>query len=149
MTWSGVAVLGGARGDFDARLAAFPALLERLAGAEPASDDARRGAAAAGRPRRVAGRVLLVGDAAGYLDALTGEGIGAALAQAAVLAECLAAGRPGDYERAWRRVTRKDGVLTSRPAVVPAPAAARPAHRPGGAALPRVFTGIVNLVGEA
>ena len=37
-------------------------------------------------PRRVAGRVLLVGDAAGYVDALTGEGIrtGLACARAAV-----------------------------------------------------------------
>ena len=47
---------------------------------------------------RVAGRVLLVGDAAGYVDALTGEGIGLALAQADAAAGCLAAGRPGRYE---------------------------------------------------
>ena len=89
----GVAVLGGilpeagAAGGYDARLAAFPALRERLAGGVPGDTGARRGAAAAGRPARgSAGRVLLVGDAAGYIDALTGEGIGAALAQADVLA---------------------------------------------------------------
>ena len=34
----GVAVLGGERGGFESRLAAFPALRERLAGAAPASD---------------------------------------------------------------------------------------------------------------
>jgi flavin-dependent dehydrogenase len=90
-----------------------------------------------------------VGDASGYLDALTGEGIGAALAQAAVLAQCLAAGRPGDYERAWRRSCRRSwmltaGLLWSRhqrllgPRIVPA------AQR-----LPRLFTTIVNLVGDA
>jgi menaquinone-9 beta-reductase len=43
------------------------------------------------RPRTVAGgRVLLAGDAAGFLDPLTGEGISAGLAQAAALARMLA-----------------------------------------------------------
>jgi flavin-dependent dehydrogenase len=42
-------------------------------------------------PRTVAGgRVLLAGDAAGFLDPLTGEGISAGLAQAAALARMLA-----------------------------------------------------------
>ena len=54
---------------------------------------------------RVHGRILLVGDASGYLDALTGEGLGVGLAQADVLARCLAAGQPAAYERAWRRVS--------------------------------------------
>ena len=125
----------------------------RCASASPDPGLAARCAARArcGRtsPRRSAGNVLLVGDASGYLDALTGEGIGAALAQAAVLAECLAAGRPGDYERAWRRACRRSwmltaGLLWSRhqpllgPRIVPA------AQR-----LPRLFTTIVNLVGDA
>jgi 2-polyprenyl-6-methoxyphenol hydroxylase-like FAD-dependent oxidoreductase len=63
--------------------------------------------------RRVHGRVLLVGDASGYLDALTGEGIGVGLAQAEALAACLAAGRPDDYERAWRRVSSPAWRLTA------------------------------------
>ena len=63
--------------------------------------------------RRVHGRVLLVGDASGYLDALTGEGIGVGLAQAEALAACLAAGRPADYERAWRRVSAPAWRLTA------------------------------------
>ncbi len=145
----GVAILGGAHGDFASRLAAFPALRERLAGAGPGSEVRGAGPLRQDVPRRSAGNVLLVGDASGYLDALTGEGIGAALAQAAVLAECLAAGRPGDYERAWRRACRRSwmltaGLLWSRhqpllgPRIVPA------AQR-----LPRLFTTIVNLVGDA
>jgi len=114
----GVAVLGSpargaARGGLDSRLEEFPELSERLSGA--AHESATRGAGPLRQDvrRRVAGRVLLVGDAAGYLDALTGEGIGAAVAQAAVLTRCLAADRPGDYERAWRQVTRKGWMLTS------------------------------------
>ncbi|NUS10993.1 MAG: monooxygenase, partial [Streptomyces sp.] len=61
---------------------------------------------------RVAGRVLLVGDAAGYVDALTGEGIAVALAAAEQLVGCVLAGRPQDYEAAWRRVSRDYRVLT-------------------------------------
>ena len=66
----------------------------------------------AGVRHRVAGRVLLVGDAAGYLDALTGEGVALALATAGAAVRCLAADRPGDYERAWDRLTRRHRLLT-------------------------------------
>jgi flavin-dependent dehydrogenase len=145
----GVAVLGGARGDFETRLAAFPALRERLAGAMPASAVRGAGPLRQDVRRRAAGNVLFVGDASGYLDALTGEGIGVALAQAAALTACIAAGRAGDYERAWRRASRKSWLLTSgllwarhRP-----PLASRIV--PAAQCLPRLFTGIVNLVGEA
>ena len=55
--------------------------------------------------RRVAGRALLVGDAAGYVDALTGEGLSVGLACARELVRCVVAGRPQEYERAWRRAT--------------------------------------------
>jgi flavin-dependent dehydrogenase len=145
----GVAVLGGGRGDFSSRLAAFPALRERLAGAAPASDVRGAGPLRQDVRRRAAGAILLVGDASGYLDALTGEGIGAALAQAAALADCVASGRAADYERAWRRVSRKSLLLTSgllwarhQPLLAPriVPAAAR---------LPWLFTAIVNQVGQA
>ena len=146
----GVAVLGSqARGGLDARLEKFPELGERLSGAAQVSATRGAGPLRQDVRQRVTGRVLLVGDAAGYLDALTGEGIGAAVAQASVLTRCLAAGRPGDYERAWRRVTRKGWLLTSgllwsrhQPMLGPrlVPAAAR---------LPWLFTMIVNEVAWA
>ena len=145
----GVAVLGGGQASFESRLAAFPALCERLAGAEPASGVRGAGPLRQDVVRRTKGRVLLVGDASGYLDALTGEGIGAALSEATALADCIAAGRADDYERSWLRVTRMSraltaGLLWSRntpgigPRIVPA------ARR-----LPWLFTAIVNRVGEA
>ena len=142
----GVAVLSGATGDFESRLAAFPALRERLAGAEPASGVRGAGPLRQDVRRRATGRVLFVGDASGYLDALTGEGISVALAQAAVLAECLASARPDEYERAWRRVSRKPwmltaGLLWARNQALLAPRIVPAAHR-----LPRVFTTIVNQV---
>lgn len=141
---------GGAEGrGFDARLAAFPRLRERLAGAVPASNVRGAGPLRQDVRHRVAGRVLLAGDASGYQDALTGEGIGAALAQAEVLAACLAAGRPGDYERAWRRVTRRSRTLTgallwSRHQPLLAPRIVPAAQR-----LPWLFGAIVNQVGRA
>lgn len=98
------------RGGFEAALARFPALAERLGppttpplGAGPFEQRVRR---------RVVGRVLLVGDVAGYLDPLTGEGVRLGLAGAEALVRCLKAGRPRAYEQAWRRAVRPYWVLT-------------------------------------
>ena len=45
----------------------------------------------------------LLGDAAGFADAITGEGIFYALRSAELLAQAVKAGRPSDYEQMWRR----------------------------------------------
>ncbi len=145
----GVAVLGGGRGGFESRLAAFPALREKLAGAAPASDVRGAGPLRQDVRCRAAGSVLLVGDASGYLDALTGEGIGLAVAQAAVLAGCVAAGRAGDYDRAWRRVSRKAWFLTSGLLWSRQQALLGPRIVPAAQRLPRLFTSIVNQVAHA
>jgi flavin-dependent dehydrogenase len=107
----GVAVLTGDRGPFARQLAAFPRLLDRLP-AEAVTPVRGAGPMRQRVRTRVAGRVLLVGDAAGYVDALTGEGIAIALASAAQLVRCVLADRPQDYERAWRRVSRDYRLLT-------------------------------------
>jgi flavin-dependent dehydrogenase len=152
----GVAILGGscaregtADNGFGSRLAAFPALRERLCGATTVTRVLGAGPMRQRTPRRVAGRVLLVGDAAGYVDALTGEGIGAALAQAEVLARCLAASRPGDYERAWQRVTRKGWALTSGLLWSRNQPLLAPRIVPAAAQLPWLFAAIVNEVAWA
>ena len=108
----GVAVLSGDRAGFDAQLAQFPELLERVAGGGAGSV---RGAGPLRRRtrRRVERRVLLVGDAAGYVDALTGEGIAVSLACARSLVECVAADRPADYETRWLRESRRYRAITS------------------------------------
>jgi flavin-dependent dehydrogenase len=135
--------------DFAARLSGFPALRDRLGGAAPASEVRGAGPMRQRVRRRVHGRVLLVGDASGYVDALTGEGIGVGLAQAEALARCLAAGRPADYERAWRRASGPAwrftaGLLWSRnqpflgPRIVPA------AQR-----FPWLFAALVNHAAQA
>ena len=48
----------------------------------------------------MSGRLLLVGDAAGYVDALTGEGIAVGLASARAAFAAIAAGTPTAYEKA-------------------------------------------------
>ena len=55
------------------------------------------------RTRRAAGEGwALLGDAAGFADPVTGEGIYYALRSGELFAECLLAGRPESYEERWR-----------------------------------------------
>ncbi|MHA3701267.1 NAD(P)/FAD-dependent oxidoreductase [Jatrophihabitans sp. YIM 134969] len=108
----GVAVLSERRAGFDEHLAAFPELHQRLQGATVASRDRAAGPLRQDVSRRAHGRVLLVGDAAGYVDALTGEGLAIGFATAADLVDCLVAGTPERYERRWRRTSRVPRVLT-------------------------------------
>jgi flavin-dependent dehydrogenase len=105
----GVAILGDGDGrSYDRELAAFPELAAKLAGAEPASDVRGAGPFWQRPRRRTAEGVALVGDAAGYTDAVTGEGITIALRAGDALARVCAEGRPlAAYDRAWRRITRE------------------------------------------
>ncbi|MEV7009027.1 NAD(P)/FAD-dependent oxidoreductase [Streptosporangium sp. NPDC051022] len=107
----GVAVLSSRRRGYHEHLADFPALAARLGG--PAATSVRGAGPLRQRARsRVAGRVLLVGDAAGYTDALTGEGVSLALLSARTLVGCLRAGTPHAYESAWLRLSRRHRLLT-------------------------------------
>ncbi|MCX4966557.1 NAD(P)/FAD-dependent oxidoreductase [Streptomyces sp. NBC_00654] len=107
----GVAVLSADRRTYAQHLAAFPALAGVLHGRDAGPVRGAGPLRQAARSRR-AGRVLLVGDAAGYVDALTGEGIALAVATAGAAVGCLAAGRPQDYPRHWARLTRRHRWLT-------------------------------------
>jgi flavin-dependent dehydrogenase len=140
----GVAILTSARGTFESHLAAFPQLKRRLQGA-----DAAGGVMGAGPLRqrvrsRVAGRVLLVGDAAGYVDALTGEGIAVAVRTSAELVECVRADRPQDYEAAWRRVSWECRLLTASLLWARNRSVLAPRIVPAAAALPGVYGAVVN-----
>jgi flavin-dependent dehydrogenase len=137
----GVAILSGGRPD----LAWFPWLAQHLAGAD-------RGRARGCGPlrqvvsRRVAGRVLLVGDAAGYEDALTGEGISLAVKQAAAAVDAIVNDAPSSYEAAWHRITRNYRMLTRGLVLASAPPVARRAIVPASAMLPAVFQRAVNVL---
>jgi flavin-dependent dehydrogenase len=142
----GIAILTSNKGGFDAHLGSFPALQERVHGQAHGPD--RAAGPLRQRVRsRTAGRVLLVGDAAGYVDALTGEGLGIAFGAAELLVDCVAADRPQDYDRRWRRMSRRYRLLTA--AVLGASASPlRSRIVPAAAQFPAVFGGVVNLLAE-
>jgi flavin-dependent dehydrogenase len=142
----GVAALSSHRGAHDDHLAAFPEVRDRLASAEPADGVRGAGPLRQGARRRTAGRVLLVGDAAGYVDALTGEGVALALAQAEAAVAAVVAGRPDDYERAWVGLTRRYRWLTAGLVAATGPVPLRRAIVPAARLLPPVFDLAVNAL---
>ncbi|MHA7135302.1 NAD(P)/FAD-dependent oxidoreductase [Oerskovia turbata] len=107
----GIAMLGPTGTHFDDALAGFDELAERLRDAEPLGPVRGAGPLRQRSRRRSGGRVRLVGDASGYVDALTGEGLRVGLAQASAAVGLLA--DPDAYEREWARVTRDYRVLTA------------------------------------
>ena len=139
----GIAILSSTRGGFDGHLDEFPALRERVDGLAHGADRAA-GPLRQGARSRTAGRVMLVGDAAGYVDALTGEGMGLAFGAAERLVDCVIADRTDDYDREWRRVTRRYRALTAGLVGATAHASVRSRLVPAAVALPRVFAVAVN-----
>ena len=139
----GVAVLTRRRGPLAELLAGFPTLAPRLAD-QHLSRTRGAGPLRQRSSRRVQGRVLLVGDAAGYVDALTGEGIAVGIAQARAAVDAVVAGDPARYERDWRRVTRRHDLLTRGLLAATRHPVLRRRIVPAAAALPRVFEGAVN-----
>ena len=139
----GVAILGAAGTNFDEALAAIPELAHRLAGRRPASSLRGAGPFRQRTRRRSSGRVLLVGDASGYVDAITGEGLRVGLDQAEAAVACIAAGRPGYYERAWRSCTRDFRAITTG-LVAAATSPLRGGIVPLAASAPFLFSGIVE-----
>jgi flavin-dependent dehydrogenase len=107
----GLAMLTDRSATFPTLLAEHPELAERFAGIAWSKV---RGAGPFRQraSRRVVGRTLLVGDAAGYVDAITGEGIALGLAQARAAVAAVVAGSPDDYETAYRRLGRRHELLT-------------------------------------
>jgi flavin-dependent dehydrogenase len=139
----GVAVLSARPGPFTELLAGFPTLQARLGGA-PVTRARGAGPLRQRSRRRVQGRVLLVGDASGYVDALTGEGISVGLAQARAAVAAVAAGRPESYEHAWRRVTWRHALLTGGLLAATRHDLLRRAVVPAASTLPWVFGAAVN-----
>lgn len=144
----GVAVLGPRGTTFEAGLAQLPDLAARLEGAGWTTT-ARGAGPLLQRARAVAGgRVLLAGDAAGYVDALTGEGLRVGLAAAEAAVGALTTGRPrwvaAAYERSWRRETRSFRLVTAALLAASRPAPLRGALVPLAAAAPPVFGAVVD-----
>jgi flavin-dependent dehydrogenase len=98
----------------------FPVLAERLAGVAPDSEARGAGPLLRAARRRTDDRLVLLGDAGGYVDAITGEGLSLAFhcaeALTAILPEVLAQGATraalAPYERAFARAFRRYSLLT-------------------------------------
>jgi flavin-dependent dehydrogenase len=141
----GVAILGG-RGQWAHQLEAFPDLAGRLREAEHCGPVRAAGPLRQPVRRRVHGRILLVGDAAGYLDALTGEGLALAFSCAGALVARLVANEPQAYEADWRRISRRSRLITSSLLWATQHALLRGRVVPVAAALPRLFeTAVAQL----
>jgi 2-polyprenyl-6-methoxyphenol hydroxylase-like FAD-dependent oxidoreductase len=95
----------------EAALPGFPEVERRLRGAGPATRE-RGGITASRRLESVfRGRVALVGDASGSVDAITGEGLCLLFQQAVALAGALEAGDLAGYQAEHRRIGRRPALM--------------------------------------
>jgi flavin-dependent dehydrogenase len=98
----------------------FPALRQRLAGAATISTVKGAGPMAVRARRRTAHRLVLVGDAAGFIDSISADGLSIAFTSALALGEHLpkavargaTAARLRGYEHATRRLFRSYWTVT-------------------------------------
>ena len=95
----------------DAALTAFPEVAARVRGVQTASPE--RGAISITRKLRgvYRGRVALIGDASGAVDAITGEGLCLAFRQAEALAESFSRNDLHHYQQAHRKVARRPSLM--------------------------------------
>lgn len=142
----GVAVLGASPVDLAQTMADLPELAQHLRGATKVSAARGAGPLHQRATARVSGRIVLVGDAAGYVDAITGEGLRLGLLEAAAAVDCIRHERLAAYEAQWRRITRSYRVLTTGLLWCAARPPLRRAIVPTAQALPRVFAAAVDSV---
>jgi len=89
----------------------FPDLARKLAGAATLTGE--RGAITVMRrlQRVHRGRIALIGDASGSVDAITGEGMGLAFRQSLALADALLANNLDQYQAAHRQMARRPTLM--------------------------------------
>jgi flavin-dependent dehydrogenase len=99
-------ITGDLRVRFDVALPKFSKLAERLQGAE--MEGPTIGAVTASRRLRCvhSGRIALIGEAAGSVDAITGEGLSVAFQQAFALAGAMRESHLDLYQQAHERIMR-------------------------------------------
>jgi flavin-dependent dehydrogenase len=140
-------------GDFEALLARFPSLREKI-GAAAGETDVRGAGPLLQRVRaRWSARLALIGDAAGYVDAITGQGLSLAFAAASILTDSLPDDLSGDLAPALRRYdagVRTRWLRYAWPAHALVALSRRPALRRaalrGIARIPGAFGALVRLV---
>jgi len=140
----GVAVLGTSPLNLEASIARIPALATHLASATPASTARGAGPFRQRASTRTLGRALLVGDAAGYVDALTGEGLRVGFAEAEAAVRAISSDDLGSYEGEWSSITRSYRLLTGGLLWASSQRMLRPLIVPSARALPSVFRRVVD-----
>ena len=141
----GVAILTSRQGRFGDQLLEFPALTTRLDSA-PHGKERAAGPLRQRARSRAAGRVMLVGDAAGYVDALTGEGLGIAFGGAELVVKAALADAPQDYDGQWGAMSRRYRLLTAGLLQASGLPPVRAAIVPAANAMPAAFGRLVNLL---
>jgi len=135
-------------------LAQFPALAARLSGALESSSE--RGAITASRQlKRVTGRVaganiVLIGDASGSVDAISGEGLSLGFHQALALADAIERRDLSLYESAHRRLSMRPRFMADLMLTMDRQPWLRKRVLPALASYPDLFAGLLAMhVGAA
>lgn len=142
----GVAILASQPRSIEEALARFPRLAEHLI--QPVGSTQ-----GAGPFRRFAStvsvrRVALVGDAAGFLDPITGEGVRLAFESARLAVDCIVRGSLAGYEEGWRVIMRRYRTLTSALLLLRRTPLVREAIVPTLRIAPFVFDKMLALLGD-
>jgi flavin-dependent dehydrogenase len=144
-----VAFLFSRKGDFDTLLGCFPLLRERLS--DPVSEQRGAGPLLQTAARRTGPRLALLGDAAGYVDAITGQGLTLAFTASRLLFDKLDLDnlQPAldRYEAALRGPWRRYAVPAAALVWLSSHAHLRRAALGALGAIPGGFTSLVNAVG--
>jgi len=146
-----VAFLTARTADYDDLLALFPKLAERLGDAPAASETRGAGPLLQRVTKRYADRLALIGDAAGYVDAITGQGLSLAFSAARVLIDALPDDLSKDLTPALReydRALRAPWLRYALPAHALVALSRRPAlRRVAIRSVAPVFGALLHVVG--
>lgn len=142
----GIAMLwSGEKARFDKLLTRFPRLRDRVVGLPQDSQDQGAGPLHQRVRGVVSGRCLLVGDASGYLDALTGEGMALGFQQARAAVAAIQEGNPFGYAAEHRRIVRQPVALMKLLLVAQRRPWLRRTIIRSLASMPRVFSHVLQL----
>lgn len=131
---------------YDRLMDDFPALKARLG--EPCTAVRGAGPFEVRAKRHVEGRIFLVGDASGFVDPLTGEGITLGLGCADAAIRAIQQQRPQQYEADWWRITRNYRWLTEGLVRLAQNRLTRRLVVPGARHLPGVMNLAVRRIGD-
>ena len=96
----------------DRALPCFPALADRLRGATPKTRELGDATSLRVLPAITRGRVALIGDASGTVDAVTGQGLSLSFQQAIPLAEAMSRNDLAHYQRAHQKIAAVPIAMT-------------------------------------